>query len=89
MILDLITNPFRNRRVCAPHEKMGIFSSERSISYIRDDDNSVLGSIQREKMREKNGDFPPINDYLTPRTPYIVYLIILIALSLPRSAAAG
>ena len=29
---------------------MPIFSPEKSISFLRDDDKSVLGSIQRKKM---------------------------------------
>ena len=30
--------------------KYPFFSHERFVSYIRDDDKSVMGSIQREKM---------------------------------------
>ena len=42
--------------------QLPIFSNERAISDNRDDDKSVLGSIQRIK-----GGVPQKNGYLTPK----------------------
>ena len=77
VILNLVTNPYRNKKVGDPLEEMGIWPQNppkscfrgqipifppEKIHFLSDDDKSVSGFIQREKM----GPFHQKNSYLTP-----------------------